>query len=59
MGASKIREIGIYPVSGNSSDYVEVPGRYNSKESFHFGTLSGTEEAKQFMEKLHHEMQEG
>lgn len=61
--ASKLREIGIYPSStmtwGSGGNTVEVRGWYNSNEGFYFGSFATTEEARDFVERLHLQMKRG
>ena len=60
--ASKIRDIGIYPARSEFTPmkpegFCKVLGWYNSNECFHFGYFDTEDEARQFIEELHRQIE--
>ena len=60
--ASKLREIGIYPARAEwypmkPEGFCKVLGWYSSSEYFHFGYFNTEDEARQFVEDLHRQIE--
>lgn len=60
--ASKIRNFGIYPEWNNfgkptETKYWKLFGWYNEHEHFSFGSFNTEDEAREFLEKLHKQIE--